>query len=128
MCSAVFILDAKGKVLISRTYRGDVSGNSVIEQFLPLLLDEEVGAACPVVRSGDTNFLYIRHNNLFLVATTRLNSSAASALLFLQRLRDVFIEYFKELQEESIRDNFVIIYELLDEMMDFGYVYCLFSH
>ena len=31
------------------------------------------------------------------------------------------VEYFKELEEESIRDNFVIIYELLDEMMDFGY-------
>jgi AP-1 complex subunit mu len=33
----------------------------------------------------------------------------------------VFSEYFKELEEESIRDNFVIIYELLDELMDFGY-------
>jgi AP-1 complex subunit mu len=33
----------------------------------------------------------------------------------------VLTEYFKELEEESIRDNFVIIYELLDEMMDFGY-------
>lgn len=31
------------------------------------------------------------------------------------------MEYFKELEEESIRDNFVIIYELMDEMMDFGY-------
>jgi AP-1 complex subunit mu len=34
---------------------------------------------------------------------------------------EVFTEYFKELEEESIRDNFVVIYELLDEMMDFGY-------
>jgi AP-1 complex subunit mu len=42
-------------------------------------------------------------------------------LLFLHKLCEVFIEYFKELEEESIRDNFVIIYELLDEMMDFGY-------
>ena len=33
----------------------------------------------------------------------------------------VFREYFKELEEESIRDNFVLIYELLDEIMDFGY-------
>ena len=33
----------------------------------------------------------------------------------------VFGEYFTELEEESIRDNFVIIYELLDEIMDFGY-------
>ena len=33
----------------------------------------------------------------------------------------MLVEYFKELEEESIRDNFVIIYELLDEMMDFGF-------
>jgi AP-1 complex subunit mu len=36
-------------------------------------------------------------------------------------LIDVLIEYFKELEEESVRDNFVVIYELLDEMMDNGY-------
>ena len=30
-------------------------------------------------------------------------------------------EYFKEVEEESIRDNFVICYELLDELLDFGY-------
>lgn len=30
-------------------------------------------------------------------------------------------EYFKEIEEESIRDNFVVIYELLDELIDFGY-------
>jgi len=32
----------------------------------------------------------------------------------------VFAEYFKEVEEESIRDNFVIVYELLDEVMDYG--------
>jgi len=35
--------------------------------------------------------------------------------------RQVFKDYFGELEEESIRDNFVIIYELMDETMDFGY-------
>ena len=34
----------------------------------------------------------------------------------------ILVEYFKELEEESIRDNFVIIYELLDEIMDYGLV------
>lgn len=33
----------------------------------------------------------------------------------------VFTEYFKELEEESIQDNFVVVYELLDELMDFGF-------
>jgi len=42
-------------------------------------------------------------------------------LNFLYRLVEVFEDYFNELVEESIRDNFVITYELLDEMMDFGY-------
>jgi hypothetical protein len=42
-------------------------------------------------------------------------------MLFLHRLTEVFADYFKELEEESIRDNFVIVYELMDEMMDFGY-------
>lgn len=40
---------------------------------------------------------------------------------FLNALVSVLVEYFKELEEESVRDNFVIIYELLDEMMDDGY-------
>jgi AP-1 complex subunit mu len=40
---------------------------------------------------------------------------------FIYRLIQVFVDYFTELEEESIRDNFVIIYELLDEVMDFGY-------
>jgi AP-1 complex subunit mu len=72
---------------------------------------------------------------------TKKNSNATTILLFLHKLCEVllslslkavqqslmarydqvFTEYFKELEEESIRDNFVIIYELLDEMMDFGY-------
>jgi AP-1 complex subunit mu len=30
-------------------------------------------------------------------------------------------EYFSEIEEESIRDNFMVIYELLDEMVDNGY-------
>jgi len=49
------------------------------------------------------------------------NTNVAETLLFLHHLARTLVEYFKSLEEESIRDNFVIIYELLDEMMDFGY-------
>jgi hypothetical protein len=62
------------------------------------------------------------HDSCTLVlALSRRNTNAAEIILFLHRLSQVLVEYFKELEEESIRDNFVIIYELLDEMMDFGY-------
>jgi AP-1 complex subunit mu len=55
------------------------------------------------------------------MAVTERNANAAMLTLFLYKIIEVFEDYFKELEEESIRDNFVIIYELLDEMMDFGY-------
>ncbi|XBJ19823.1 hypothetical protein VPH35_010751 [Triticum aestivum] len=71
--SALFLLDIKGRVLVWRDYRGDVTALQA-ERFFTKLLDKEV-----------------------------------------------FKHYFEELEEESLRDNFVVVYELLDEMMDFGY-------
>ena len=65
--------------------------------------------------------MYIKYNNLYIMAVTERNSNAAMILLFLYRLVEVLKDYFRELEEESIRDNFVITYELMDEMMDFGY-------
>ncbi|KAJ3397333.1 AP-1 complex subunit mu-1 [Lobulomyces angularis] len=94
---------------------------------MPLVLEsednpEEDQIQTPVISTEDgINFLYVKHNNLYLLAITKKNSNAATILLFLHKLIQVFVEYFKALEEESIRDNFVIIYELLDEMMDFGY-------
>uniref|UniRef100_A0A8C1G2E5 Adaptor related protein complex 1 subunit mu 3 n=1 Tax=Cyprinus carpio TaxID=7962 RepID=A0A8C1G2E5_CYPCA len=38
-----------------------------------------------------------------------------------RRICYVFTEYFKTLEEESIRDNFVTVYELMDEVMDYGF-------
>ena len=55
------------------------------------------------------------------MAMTKFNANAMILLNFLYRLVEVFEDYFTELVEESIRDNFVLTYELLDEMMDFGY-------
>jgi AP-1 complex subunit mu len=40
---------------------------------------------------------------------------------FLHKLVEILIGYFGRLEDESIRDNFVLIYELLDEVIDHGY-------
>ncbi|XP_039370052.1 AP-1 complex subunit mu-2 [Mauremys reevesii] len=119
--SAVFVLDLKGKPLISRNYKGDVS-MAEIDHFMPLLMQkEEEGALTPLLTHGKVHFLWIKHTNLYLVATTMKNANASLVYSFLYKVVEVFSEYFKELEEESIRDNFVVIYELLDELMDFGF-------
>lgn len=119
--SAIYILDLKGKVLISRNYRGDMD-MGCIDKFMTLLMEkEEEGCVTPILRHADVAFMYIKHNNLYLVSTSKKNANVALIFAFLHKIVTVFSEYFKELEEESIRDNFVILYELLDELMDFGY-------
>jgi len=119
--SAVYVLDLKGKNLISRNYRGDIEFG-IIDKFLPLVLErEEEEATSPIIVHGDVTFVYIKYMNLYIVATTKTNANVALIFVFLHRVVQVFVDYFRELEEESIRDNFVLIYELLDELMDFGY-------
>uniref|UniRef100_A0A669CYE7 AP-1 complex subunit mu-2 n=1 Tax=Oreochromis niloticus TaxID=8128 RepID=A0A669CYE7_ORENI len=108
-------------VLICRNYKGDVD-MSEIDHFMHLLMQhEEEGLLCPVMSHGNVHFMWIKHSNLYLVATTNKNSNASLVYAFLYKLVEVFTEYFKELEEESIQDNFVVVYELLDELMDFGF-------
>lgn len=75
----------------------------------------------PVFNEDGVNYVYVQHNNVYLVALTRKNSNVVMILVFLEKLVEIMKEYFGSLEEESIRDNFVLVYELLDEVMDHGY-------
>ncbi|KAJ7763232.1 Mu homology domain-containing protein [Mycena maculata] len=84
-------------------------------------IEDEGQQVAPCFSSKGINYMHIRHSNLYLLALSKRNSNAVETILFLHRLTRVLVTYFKELEEESIKDNFVIIYELMDEMTDFGY-------
>lgn len=56
-----------------------------------------------------------------MVAVSKRNINLALIFSFLYKLEEILIDYFKILEEETIRDNFVLIYELLDEIIDHGY-------
>jgi len=121
VASAIFLLDQKGKVLISRNYRGDIP-MTCIERFPKLLADqEEDNTITPIIQDDNVTFVYIKHSNVYVVSVTNRNSNTMMIVTFMHSLCKVLTEYFKVLEEESIRDNFVIIYELFDELVDFGY-------
>ena len=68
--SAVYILDLKGKVLISRNYRGDLPLNT-IEKFPKILMEaEEEGTMTPVMTDDGVTFIHIKCNNIYVVCTT----------------------------------------------------------
>ncbi|KAF5211682.1 hypothetical protein E0198_001223 [Clavispora lusitaniae] len=123
MASQIHFLDIKGKTLLSRDYKGDIPPKT-IENFPLLLLEFENGEDDslykPYIHHNGINYVFINHNNLYVCALTRKNENVVAIIVFLSRVIEVLTQYFKSLEEESIRDNFVITYELLDEMMDFG--------
>ncbi|XP_072430438.1 AP-1 complex subunit mu-1-like [Chiloscyllium punctatum] len=119
--SAIYFLDNKGQVLISRNYRGNVT-MSMIENFMPLLLSkEEDGSLSPILEKDDVYFLWIKYKNIYMVCTMKRNTNITLSFAFLFKVKQIFIEYFGDLEQESIQDNFILMYELLDEIMDFGY-------
>lgn len=59
--------------------------------------------------------------NKNVLCVTRFNVSPAGTVELLNRMAKVFKDYCGILTEESIRKNFVLVYELIEEMIDFGY-------
>ncbi len=94
---------------------------NVSEKFSAYIRETEEMDQRPVFTLDGVTYLYMRINSIILMGVTHQNSNAILVLTYLSKLAEVFKDYFGELEEESIRDNFVIIYELMDETMDFGY-------
>lgn len=120
---AIYFLNQRSKVLINRHYRSDLSSNLEIHQFLSILMQKEDELVLtPVFKFKTHYFCWTKCNDVYLVATTKsYECNVTLVFCFINKLVDLLNEYFNQLTEESICDNFVIIYELLDEMMDFGY-------
>ncbi|KAH9611227.1 hypothetical protein KSS87_018043 [Heliosperma pusillum] len=74
-----------------------------------------------ILNVDGVNYFHLKIVGLFFVATTRANVSPSLLLELLQRISRVTKDYLGILSEESLRRNFVLVYELLDEMIDFGY-------
>ena len=70
MASAVFILDAKGKLLIARDFRGDISLKTS-EKFINYLVEEDEITKKPVFEVDGVSYAYTTHNGLYCNIQTK---------------------------------------------------------
>nr|GME19843.1 AP-4 complex subunit mu [Ipomoea batatas] len=77
---------------------------------------------CSLQNVDGVNYFHVKVVGLLFAATTRTNVSPSLVLELLQRIARVTKDYLGILNEDSLRKNFVLVYELLDEVIDFGYV------
>ncbi len=120
MASSIVLINFKGEVLIYRCYKYDVSREETMEFCRKIIATKEAREK-PIIYLNGVSYLHTTENNITVLATTKSNSNAAMIFNFLYSLIKLFKSYFSEFSEKKIKENFVLIYELLDEIMDYGY-------
>lgn len=72
----------------------------------------------PFIQNSDgVNFIYLKSRGLYFLLTSLSNVSPSLSFEVLNRITKLIKDYCGILSEDSIRTNFVLIYEILDEIM-----------
>ncbi|CAF0756714.1 unnamed protein product [Adineta ricciae] len=120
MIHSLFIINGAGDVFMEKHWK-TVVGKSICDYFF------EAQSKCansedvpPVIATPHHYLVNIFRNNLYFVAVLTNEVAPLFVIEFLHRIMDVFEYYFGECTETSLKDNYVVVYELLDEMLDSG--------
>jgi len=112
-------LNSRRTILISKLYRNDVRRS--IADIFRINVISNPNVRSPVMTFGSTTFFHIKNENMFIAAVTKENSLANLVYEFLYRFVAIGKSYFGKFDEDIIKNNYILVYELLDEIIDFGY-------
>ncbi|OAP57010.1 hypothetical protein AYL99_09122 [Fonsecaea erecta] len=119
MLSGILLFNQKGENLIFRAFRPDCRPRLADIFRIQVISNAQVRS--PILTLGSTTFSHVKHENIYLVAVTKSNANAAVVFEFVYKFIALGKQYFGKFDEEAVKNNFVLIYELLDEILDFGY-------
>eukprot|EP01097_Dermamoeba_algensis_P006632 TRINITY_DN4134_c0_g1_i1.p1 TRINITY_DN4134_c0_g1~~TRINITY_DN4134_c0_g1_i1.p1 ORF type:complete len:415 (-),score=71.07 TRINITY_DN4134_c0_g1_i1:253-1497(-) len=121
MLHSLFILNSSGEVLIEKHWQGIVT-RTVSEYFWDHVSKSSAAReVLPVIVHPRYYLVHLQNSGLYYLGVTPQETPPLLILEFLQRIVDIFTEYFTATNEETLKDNFVTVYQLLDEVMDGGF-------
>lgn len=112
MLSGILIFNQKGENLIFRAFRNDCRPR--LADVFRIQVISNASVRSPILTLGSTTFSHVKHENIYLVAITKSNANAALVFEFLYRFVALGKGYFGKFDEEAVKNNFVLVYELLD--------------
>ncbi|XP_022322174.2 AP-3 complex subunit mu-2-like isoform X2 [Crassostrea virginica] len=121
MIHSLFIINSSGDVFMEKHWKS-VIHKSICDYFF-----EEQGKAGspedvpPVIATPHHYLLNIYRHQLYFVAVVTTEVPPLFVIEFLHRIFDTFEDYFTECSETTLKEHYVIVYELLDEMLDNGF-------
>eukprot|EP01119_Soliformovum_irregulare_P005473 TRINITY_DN17229_c0_g1_i1.p1 TRINITY_DN17229_c0_g1~~TRINITY_DN17229_c0_g1_i1.p1 ORF type:complete len:414 (-),score=113.88 TRINITY_DN17229_c0_g1_i1:67-1308(-) len=119
MIHSLFILNPLGDVLIEKHYRGHIQ-RTICETFWDELGRGTPENISPVFNTPKYVLVHISRDSLFYLAVLDGEAPPLMVVELLHRIADTFEHYFERVNESILRENFVSVYQLLDEMLDNG--------
>ncbi|XP_007031205.2 PREDICTED: AP-3 complex subunit mu isoform X1 [Theobroma cacao] len=122
MLQCIFLLSDSGEVMLEKQLTGHRVDRSICDWFWDHAISQGDAFKSQPVIASPTHYLFqvVREGITFL-ACTQVEMPPLMGIEFLCRVADVLSDYLGGLNEDVIKDNFVIVYELLDEMIDNGF-------
>lgn len=122
MITGLFIFDRKGDILISKLYKDGVK-RSISDVFRIHVINStnKTEIRSPILTLGSTSFIHIKSERNWIVAATRSNQDCSTILEFLYKFESLLKTIIGNLTNENICNNFFDIYQILDEVIQFGY-------
>ncbi|KAJ7525504.1 hypothetical protein O6H91_17G054100 [Diphasiastrum complanatum] len=123
MLQCIFILSDSGEVMLEKQWMGKRVDRSICTWFWTQARSSNYDEhSVPSVLASPTYYLMnIVRDGITFLACTESEMPPLLGIEFLCRVADVLADYLGGINEDLIKDNFVIVYEVLDEMMDGGF-------
>ncbi|XP_072015292.1 AP-3 complex subunit mu-2-like [Amphiura filiformis] len=121
MINSLFMINSSGDIFMEKHWKS-VIGRSVCDYFFEAQERAKGPEDVPPIITTPHHYLIsIYRNNMFFVAVVQTEVPPLFVIEFLHRIMDTFMDYFSECTETAIKENYVVVYELLEEMLDNGF-------
>ncbi|XP_057743619.1 AP-3 complex subunit mu-like [Arachis stenosperma] len=122
MLQCIFLLSDSGEVMLEKQLTGHRVDRSICGWFWDQSISQgDSFKQLPVIASPTHYLFQVFREGITFLACTQVEMPPLMAIEFLCRVADVLNDYLGGLNEDLIKDNFIIVYELLDEMIDNGF-------
>ncbi|KAH7636979.1 AP-3 complex subunit carmine [Dermatophagoides farinae] len=121
MIHSLFFINNSGDIFIEKHWKS-VIPRSVCDYFLDAQRKVDYSSnISPVIATPHHILISIHRSGLYFVAVTTGEIPPLFVIEFLHRVVDNFIDYFNDCTESLLKEHIVVVYELLDEMLDNGF-------
>ncbi|KAH8878221.1 AP-3 complex subunit mu-1 [Schistosoma japonicum] len=120
MLQSLFIINQSSEICLEKHWTKNIS-KAVCDTFFDAVTKYAAGDVPPVLETPSNSLIHILRNNLYFLAVCANEISPLLVIEFLDCVNSIIEDYFGLATETSVKENVVLIYEILDEMLDGGF-------